>query len=140
MSTPSGSDRERLLEDALLLACDVAEQHGADPRELVTLRECAADSHPVSRAPHDAPRRTRAEPYNMAGYGPGPTGTRRAVPEDMHDNDPRGPLVRVTHVDGSGSGPVILTLSCGHRVERVNHFSYHVGEESRCFACRKGEL
>lgn len=117
------SDREHLLEDALRLACDIAEQHGADSRELVTLRECASGSHPVSATPHDAPRRVEGEPYNMAGYGPGPTGARRAVPEYMtkqHDADcmhyvtdiledlgplTRGELLACARQDAAGDEP-----------------------------------
>lgn len=52
--------------------------------------------------------------------------------------DPRGPVVTTVtvEVDANG-GPTFLVLSCGHRVERVSHFTYHVGEETRCFTCKK---
>lgn len=53
--------------------------------------------------------------------------------------DPRGPQVRILAVTPSPTGgPTTLTLACGHRREFVNHFTYTVGSEIRCFGCAKG--
>ena len=44
-------------------------------------------------------------------------------------------LIRSVEVDPEG-GPTILTLVCGHRVERANHFSYKVGDVEHCVQCK----
>lgn len=50
--------------------------------------------------------------------------------------DPRGPSRIIVAVE-TWSGPTIVTLSCGHRVERASHFSYRTGDMDRCFTCKK---
>jgi len=50
--------------------------------------------------------------------------------------DPRGPLVTILEIETS-AGPTRLTLACGHCVERVNHFSYRIGDKTHCFPCGK---
>ena len=44
--------------------------------------------------------------------------------------DPRGPktIIKDIKVDPNG-GPMILTLACGHRIERANQFSYLIGSD-----------
>jgi hypothetical protein len=44
--------------------------------------------------------------------------------------DPRGPkkIIEDIEVDPNG-GPMILTLVCGHRIERANQFSYLIGSD-----------
>lgn len=44
-------------------------------------------------------------------------------------------LIRSVEVDPEG-GPTILTLVCGHRVERANHFSYKVDDVEPCLKCK----
>ena len=58
-------------------------------------------------------------------------------PKVYRGPDPRGPskLIRSVEVDPDG-GPTILTLVCGHRVERANHFSYKVGDVEHCVQCK----
>lgn len=56
-------------------------------------------------------------------------------------NDPRGPLRKIVAVDPpSIERPACityLTLSCGHVSESNGIYSYKVGADCRCFACRK---
>ena len=44
--------------------------------------------------------------------------------------DPRGPkrIIEDIEADPNG-GPMILTLVCGHRIERANQFSYLIGSD-----------
>lgn len=50
--------------------------------------------------------------------------------------DPRGPRRTILAVRRSPTGgPTTVVLSCGHERERVNHFSYRVGDETHCFGC-----
>lgn len=81
------TDRERLLTDALLLACDLAEQSGAPTREVVTLRECAAGSHPVYGPPHDAPRRLHLDVEFPGLYAPPVAGTPGATSDGMTNDE-----------------------------------------------------
>jgi hypothetical protein len=60
--------------------------------------------------------------------------------------DPRGPVRTIIavecpithHADGRISKDnTLLTFSCGHVGTFANHFTYKVGSEARCFACRE---
>lgn len=56
-------------------------------------------------------------------------------------SDPRGPLRTVRAVDTNNGGPVLVAFAeCEHAVERVNHFSYRVGDRDRCFKCGQATL
>lgn len=65
----------------------------------------------------------------------------RSIPIHMSNTkyiDPRGPSVKIVSVAVSPTGgPTLVSMTCGHVVERVNHFSYHVGDSDRCFICVK---
>ena len=48
--------------------------------------------------------------------------------------DPRGIMRTIVAVD-RGTGPTLITMSCGHVGEFANHFTYKIGTEIRCFRC-----
>jgi hypothetical protein len=50
--------------------------------------------------------------------------------------DPRGPeRCIIAVVKSPTGGETKVTLSCGHVVNRVNHFSYRIGDTSHCLPC-----
>ena len=57
------------------------------------------------------------------------------------DNDPRGPrrTIKAVHIDPKGGSTKVEFNECTHVVDRVNHFSYRVGDRDRCFACRESK-
>jgi hypothetical protein len=56
------------------------------------------------------------------------------IEEYMHI-DPRGPRRVIVSVQ-EGSGPTLITKSCGHTSEYANHFTYKVGAPIHCYGCR----
>lgn len=53
-------------------------------------------------------------------------------------NDPRGPIRTIKEVDLNSGGIVLIKfVECDHVGERINHFHYRVGDETRCFQCGK---
>ena len=48
--------------------------------------------------------------------------------------DTRGPRRTIVAVE-SGSGPTMITNSCGHITPHANYFHYTVGDSNPCFSC-----
>ena len=56
------------------------------------------------------------------------------------NTDPRDPIRIIIEIEKDpDGGPTFLVLSCRHRVERVNHFSYLIGGEEHCRECKRHE-
>ena len=50
--------------------------------------------------------------------------------------DPRGPH-RTVEAIAEGSGPTMITKSCGHTSEYASHFTYKLGARIHCYQCRE---